>query len=92
MTYKAMAKRAPRTEDTFTMGETKVIRQRNGVLSTITKAVRDDGLVKRDITIFANGSRAERIAPHIHEGMCTRLAGKYSQRTVFVALDFVGAG
>lgn len=92
MTYKAMASRAPRTEDTFTMGETRTIRQRNGVVSTITKAVRNDGMATRDITIFANGSRAERIAEHIKPGMCTRLAGKYSQRTVFVALDVVGAG
>lgn len=89
MTYKAMAKRVPRTEETFTMGETRTIHQRNGVISTITKAIRDesDGLARTEISIFANGSRAERIARHVLPGMRTRLVGKYSQRTVFVALD-----
>ena len=90
MTYKAMADRRPREEDVFTMGETKTIRQKNGVISTITKAVRRDDMADTQVTIFANGSRAARIAPFIRPGMQTRLVGKYSQRTVFVALEVAG--
>lgn len=87
MAYKSVSKRVKRTEDTFTMGSTRVIRQRNGVTSTVTKAVRDDGMTQRDILIFANGARAERIRDAIREGCQSRLVGKYSQPTVFVALD-----
>jgi hypothetical protein len=86
MTYKAMAERVPRTEETFRMGSTRTIRQRNGVTSTITQGFRDDGLSRREINIFANGARADAIADHIRPGMTSRLVGKYSQGNVFVAL------
>lgn len=87
MPYKSVTKRVKRTEDTFTMGQTRVIKQRNGVTTTVTKAVRDDGMTQRDILIFANGSRADRIRDAVQEGRQSRLVGKYSQPTVFVALD-----
>jgi len=91
MTYKAMAARVPRTEDTFTMGKTRTIRQRNGVVSTMTQAVRNDGFIRREVSIFANGARVDMIADHIKPGMITRLSGKYSQNNVFVAFDVVHA-
>lgn len=86
MTYKAMADRMPRTEDTFTMGATRRITQRNGVVSTMTEATRDDGFAKRRVSIFANGARVGLIADHVLPGMTSRLVGKYSQNNVFVAL------
>ena len=90
MTYKAMAERVPRTEETFTMGRTRTIRQRNGVTTTITQGFRDDGFLKREVNIFANGARAEAISDHVREGMVSRLVGKYSQSNVFVALGVAG--
>lgn len=89
MTYKAVADRVPRTRDTFRMGRTRTIAQRNGVVSTVTEAQRGEGLERRSVHIFANGARAERIAPHIREGMISTLEGKYSQNNVFVALGVV---
>ncbi len=86
MTYKAVADRVPRTRDTFLMGHTRTITQRNGVISTVTAAVRGEGLERRSVHIFANGARAERIARHVEEGMISTLEGKYSQNNVFVAL------
>jgi hypothetical protein len=72
------------------MGRTRTIRQRNGVISTITQAFRDDGLTRREVSIFANGGRAEAISAHVQPGMISRLVGKYSQSNVFVALGVAG--
>jgi len=91
MAYKSVKKRVRRTEDTFTMGDTTEKRQKNGVIHTVTKAVRDDGLIKRDILIFANGGRVDRIRAALERGKTSRLVGKYSQPTVFVALDQAAA-
>lgn len=87
MTYKSVKLKAAKQIATFTMGKTRRIHQRNGVVTTVTRAMRDDGMTKTDVDIFANGRRVERIADHVEEGMTSSLVGKYSQPTVFVALD-----
>lgn len=90
MPYKSVHKRIQRATERFTIGSTRTIAQRNGVTTTVTKAVRDDGLVKRDITIFANGARVEKIRSSLREGMIVDLVGKWSQANTFVALDTAG--
>jgi hypothetical protein len=89
MPYKAVAQRVPRTTETFLIGNTREILQKNGVKTTITEAKRDDGFSKRDITIFANGARVDKVKPHLKPGSTATLIGKYSQGTVFVAFDAV---
>lgn len=86
MTYKAIARRVPAKAETFTMGATREIRQRNGVHTTLTQAICRDGMMTREVTIFANGARAEAVRDYVAEGATSTLIGKYSQRNVFVAL------
>jgi len=86
MAYKkrALVKRGQEAE--FTIGSMSDVRQRNGVPAIKASAVIDDGIVRRTVTIFANGRRVDMVRPALVPGARVRLAGKFSQRNTFVAL------
>lgn len=86
MAYKAIAKRIPRTKDTFRITSALEKMQKNGVTNLVARAVHDDGMRKRDVTIFANGGRVDLLRSHLIPGREVCLQGKYSQSNTFVAL------
>lgn len=88
--YKAVALRAPVVTDEFTIGSFRTKLQRNGVLAGIIRATVQRGHAIRDVNIFMNGSRLERIMPFLKTGETIRLKGKWSQKNTMVAFDLQG--
>lgn len=91
MSYKPVKLRIPEKQDEFEIINARTLEQRNGVKTTVAEALKNEGFFKKKITIFANGKRNDDLGDILVPGASVKLAGKYSQHNVFVALSALNA-